>query len=519
MKNLKKLSAVLLALVMALAMTITAWADETSYKYEAYQIFSGTVDNGELTGLAWGNGVDSAALVAGLKAHSVIGADFAAAATATDVAAVLDGYTDNSAEMIAFAEVVAAHVAAAGKVNGTSTVNLPAAGYYLIKDAADADLSGDSYTRYIVKTSVAGEVTLVRKASVPSMIKKVKENTTITSGTVSVKGYTTPVDYNDSADYNIGDAVPFQIVGTLPENFSDYGKYFYQFTDRYDANEFALVDGSITVKVNGTTDVTSSFTTAATTEPNGFTVTCDDLTAISNLTKNDVIVVDYQLTLLATCKVGAGNGNENVAKLTFSNNPNRDEDGNPSDDKEKDRAETPEDKVVVFTYTVPVEKIDGTTKEKLANVEFVFKNAAGKFVTVDEDGVVTGWVDAEEDASVLKTDENGAFAIIGLDDATYSLVETKALPGYNAIDPVEVIVDADTKNTQEWDGSQASISTKVDLKASGILCTDGKVVVENNSGATLPTTGGIGTTIFYVVGAVLVIAAGVLLITKRRMAK
>lgn len=514
MSKMKKLLSVILAFTMVLAMSITAFADgeetpATKYSYEAYQIFSGTVEGGELQGIDWGDGVNPSALVAALKADTTLGAAFANASSATDVAAVLSKYTDDSAEMKAFAEVVAANLTTS-KTTGDDKVTLPAAGYYLIKDADGSVPDGESYTRYIIKTSSAAQITPQRKADVPEMIKKVKENTATTCGTATLRNYTTPNDYNDVADYNIGDKVPFQIVGSLPSNYADYKTYYYQFSDKYNKDQLELDVNSVKVTVNGTTPATG-FTVAETTD--GFTVTCADLkTAIPTLGVNDVIVVDYQMTLKAGCNVGAGNGNENEAKLIFSNNPNKDHEG--------DKGETPEDKVVVFTYTAPVEKIDGTTQAKLENVEFVFRNAAGKYVTVDPTTYkVTGWVDSQDDASILKTDANGAFAIVGLDDGTYKLIETRPLPGYNAIDPITVVVDADTKNTQEWDGTQSSVSKKVDLKVNGTAVTGEKIVVENNSGATLPTTGGMGTTMFYLIGALCVVCAGVLLISKKRVAR
>ncbi|MDO4977802.1 MAG: isopeptide-forming domain-containing fimbrial protein [Eubacteriales bacterium] len=514
MSKMKKLLSVILAFTMVLAMSITAFAEgekapATKYSYEAYQIFSGTVDEkGELTGIDWGTGVNSPALVAALKADTTFEGAFANASSATDVAAILAGYGNDSPKMKAFAEVVAANLTTI-KTTGDDKVTLPAAGYYLIKDADGTVPDGESYTRYIIKTSSAAEITPQRKADVPEMIKKVKENTTTTVGKATLRDYETPDDYNDVADYNIGDKVPFQIVGSLPSNYADYKTYYYQFSDSYNKSQLALDANSIKVTVNGTTPVTG-FTLAET--DGGFTLTCTDLkTAIPTLTADDVIVVDYEMTLLSGANVGAGNGNENEAKLIFSNNPNKGHDG--------EKGETPEDKVVVFTYTAPVEKIDGTTLAKLENVEFVFQNADNKYVTVDENGKVTGWVDTKEAATVLKTKADGTFAIVGLDDGTYKLIETKPLPGYNAIDPITVVVDADTTNTQDWNGAQSSVSTKVDLKVNGTPVTGEKIVVENKSGATLPTTGGMGTTMFYLIGALCVVCAGVLLISKKRVAR
>lgn len=510
MKNMKKLVSLLLTLAMVFAMSATVFA--ATHTYQAYQIFSGTMDakTNELTNLDWGSGVNSTNLVNALKADDTLKNDFKDATTAAEVAAVLAGYSNESAQMKAFAQVVGANLSSTVAAEGAS-LNITADGYYFVKDK-DGTVSGtDAYTRYIVKASAKTTLTPTPKADVPEVIKKVKENTTVASTVgntdTNMPNYTIPADYNDVADYNIGDKVPFQIVGTLPTNYDEYTTYYYEFSDTYNKTQFQLDTSSVTVKV-GDEVITDKFTLTETTT--GFTLICSNIKAIEAITKDSFIVVDYKMTLLAGCEVGAGNGNENKVKLIFSNNPNKDHDG--------EKGETPEDKVVVFTYDVPVKKIDGTTQNALKDVEFVFQNADGKYVTVDPTtSKVTGWVDTVGEATTFKTGADGKFSIIGLDDGTYSLVETKALPGYNAIDPIEVVVDANTTNTQTWSGTQTDVSSKVNLTANGVEVESTEITIENNSGATLPSTGGRGTTLIYVLGSVLVLGAGVLLVAKKRV--
>ncbi len=133
-----------------------------------------------------------------------------------------------------------------------------------------------------------------------------------------------------------------------------------------------------------------------------------------------------------------------------------------------------------------------------------------EWVQVDNNGKVTGWVDNETDGSVLKSGEDGKFSVIGLDDGSYWIKETKGLPGYNAIEDTEVKVVADTSNGQNGQGATN------ELKA--VTVNGGTdITIENRIGATLPGTGGMGTTIFYLIGGGLMVAAAVLLIAKKRM--
>ena len=129
-------------------------------------------------------------------------------------------------------------------------------------------------------------------------------------------------------------------------------------------------------------------------------------------------------------------------------------------------------------------------------------------------GKLSGWTDDEKQANELTSDSEGKFSVAGLDDGQYFIKEVKALPGYNTIDDTEVTISANTSNGQGGNGDVNEL-IEVNLVSGGKTGT--VVTITNNKGSNLPSTGGMGTTIFYVVGSILVLGAAILLITKKRM--
>ena len=122
----------------------------------------------------------------------------------------------------------------------------------------------------------------------------------------------------------------------------------------------------------------------------------------------------------------------------------------------------------------------------------------------------------------MTTNSEGLIKVAGLDDGIYYIHEIQPLSGYNSIEDVTVVISADTSNGQNGQGEVTEL-TKIDVTANGESAESekttgvGTVTIENNQGSTLPSTGGMGTTIFYVVGSILVLGAAILLITKKRM--
>jgi len=524
---LRNMFAVFVSVLMMIGMGVTAFADDTTYTitinntasghtYEAYQVFSGTLDETGtvLSNIQWGTGVDSAALLTALQSDKTTTLDFSACTDAASVAKVLSDNNTNADAAKAFAQLVGQHLATNKKSStekaGPYTITGLAAGYYLVKDkdSTQKDVD-DSYTSFILK--VAGNVSADPKGTIPTVEKKVQENVKYTDN----DGY--GAGYNDVADYNIGDAVPFELIGTLPENYADYTTYNYVFHDTASAG---LTIDKDSVKVYaGTTDITTSFT--AVLDGQKLTVSCANLKAISSLTltASSKIVVKYNATLNSSAVIGL-DGNPNEVYLTYSNNPNQGGSG--------DTGKTPTDKVIVFTYELDTTKVDASdAKKKLAGAEFELYKTVGTTTTYETvaDGKVTGWTADETKATQLTSDAEGLFKVAGLDDGTYYLKETTAPTGYNKlIKDVKLVIAATTTNGQNWTTGTASTAlTALSISIDDGTATNGdtatgvvNATVADNKGATLPSTGGIGTTIFYVIGGAMVIAAGVLLVARKR---
>ena len=484
--------------------TLTVNNTETGHTYEAYQVFKGRLDSGTLSDIEWGEDVDGAALSAAKYGNKA----------AKDIAKELKNATDAEA----FANNVAggngaksylktATHSVKGETSQSKAITGLSAGYYLLKDTIDSSTAAQpaAYTKFILK--VVGNVDVTPKTDTPSVEKKVQENSNkyVTDG-----GY--GAGYNDVADYNIGDAVPFKLIGTVP-NMDRYDTYKYTFNDT--ASNGLTLPSKNGVKVyvaddkagTNKADITSS--AAITVEDQNLTVAFTDLKTVKGVIAGKYIIVEYSATLNGNAVIGLP-GNENAVKLTFSNNPNQSGQGGSNP-----QGETPEDKVIVFTYQLNGTKVDATDKNKtLKDAEFKLQRQSDNKWAQITDGKVTAWGD-EGNATVVKSDDNGNFSVAGLDDGTYNVKETKAPAGYDLpADPFVVTLTAQTKNNQEWDGTPANAL---------INPTNGQFneTFVNNAGSSLPSTGGMGTTILYAAGAaiVLVAAFGIAFAVRRRNAR
>ena len=493
MRVLKKSWAALVALFTTLAMALTLvspspvsalsthtiTAPDNNHVYQIYQIFVGDYDAEEdsLTNLVWG--LSGTGTVNSPVEQDVLDA----------LAEVANSENDNDK-----LDVIVQYVnlaAPSDVISNDPSDSYPSvanvySGYYLIRDRNNEAGEGDAVTQYIVQ--IAGDITITPKSDVPESQKKVKDvNDSIANS---------ETEWQDSADYDIGDHVPFQLTFNLPENVSAYSNgYFVTFNDTLSAG-LTYDSGSAVIYVNGNQ--------VAQTEPTGnLTWNLGNVTqAPYNAGNGDIITIEYTATLNDGAVIGHI-GNPNTLNVSFSNNPNGSGTGT-----------TPDDTVIVFTYETIVNKVDGEDKP-LAGAAFKLEKQLA-------DGT---WKLVEEITAGNTTE----FRFSGLDDGTYRLTETTTPAGYNPINPIVFIITADHEvlsdspeltsvtaagHCVDDQGNQldGTITLTSNEGSKGFLYTN----VVNLSGSTLPETGGIGTTIFYIVGGVLVLVAVVVLVAKRR---
>lgn len=512
MKRVKRVLALLAAFALVLAMAVPALAEEATcsitapnnrHNYEVYQIFTGTLseNNGTkvLSDIKWGkNGTNGdTAVTEGDSVPETVLNDITRVATKPDSEklAVIEKYVNLKGEKFT-------------TVNSGTTENVPA-GYYLIKDADNSyDDQHDAYTQFIVE--VAGKVIFQPKTDYPTVEKKVQENSKTNETTGDYGG-----KYNDVADYSIGDAVPFKLIGSVPD-MSQYSTYKYTFHDTLAKSLTVPAETNVKVYISSDKagsdkkDITSNFT--VTVSGQEITVHTDDLKTIDDISADKYILVEYSAVLSSNAAInkenvtGTDKGNINQVYLTYSNNPRNG----------SEAGKTPVDTVIVFTYKIEATKVDGGTNKGLKGVTFrIYKMSDDKklYAQVAE-GKLSGWVTPANNNCVLTSGEDGTFSLAGLDDGTYFIEEITPLPGYNSIAPVQIQVNGNTKNGQTGNGETSELT---DVTFTVGETTDNAITIVNNAGTTLPSTGGMGTTVFYVVGGGLMAVAVVLLVTKKRM--
>jgi fimbrial isopeptide formation D2 family protein/LPXTG-motif cell wall-anchored protein len=533
MKKFRKIASLVLAASMMAAMpvsmatTMVAYADTTDattttysitikqnakdtgeHTYGAYQIFAGTLseDGNTLSDITWGSGVTG-----------VDNFTFAEKSSAADIAAALND--NNAADFATAIETKLGTATGTATGKGDVTIDGLPAGYYLIKDTTAPTTEGKevaSETVFVLKLIKSQEVQ--PKSSVPEHVKNVDDVNDSTGAKSELK---------DSADYDIGDSVPYTLTTTLGEGMDNYKSYSVAINDKMYKGLTYNNDAKIYI---GETEVTSSFTKAdpvTDDDYNTYKWSCADIKAISGVTVADgtKITIKYSATLNDQARVGS-DGNPNESWLQYDNNPNESGKGTPG-------GETPHDKNIVFTYKAIFNKVDDQGKA-LTGADFtLYKKVFNGWTDVTKlnngenaknpSKDVTSSTDSEG-----KVTEKSVFTFSGLDDGEYKLVESTTPNGFNTMDDVYFTISAshdlesdDPKLTelngtqvnedgQAWTG-EFTFTAKSD-KDAGSLTSD----ITNVPGSTLPTTGGMGTTILYVAGAILVIAGAAVLVIKKR---
>ena len=548
MNKTGKLLSLLLVLTIVFSLSVTALAADTTYTitvdgsgtvadhtFEAYQIFKGdlhapaTGEGGNtskiLSNIVWGTGVNT-------NAEGFAEAfPESAAATAEKLLTVADAQ--------AFAKKIApflsdVHTDCSTKDgSGNYVISGLSAGYYLVKDK-DNTLTGanDFYTAYLMK--VVANVTATPKGEKPTLEKQIQNNNT---GEWSTTG---------NVAFQLGDTVVFRIITSVPDISRYPDGYTYIVHDTMTAGFTSKVTAdaaSVSIVIdNNPADTLAGDYYTITLDPHGnagetshFDLTIDISKAIADdkIQAGDKLYINYAAVLNEKAdfyQIGEKT-NTNTAQLEYSNNPNGEGTG-----------KTPESKVNAWTLPAIISKVDGKDNAKtLDGAKFVLSrnpNLKVSDMKCDENGVPTVTTDliplfapGDQQTSTAAYDiataeqvaagthityvvELGSKVLAGFGEHAYYLYETKAPNGYNLLaEPVKFTFH--TSATMDLMTDPAWIT----LNDSAIKLTGMQFDIANNSGTTLPETGGIGTTLFYVIGALLVVGAGVLLVTKKRMGK
>ena len=558
------------------SITITK-KDNEAHTFEAYQLFTGNLENKAITEITWGANVNKEKLLEVLQGTEVtIGegpAKFTAPADitalfepitdftdtdgnldATKVAnAISNNASDNSDIAKAFADVFNAVLTGtpagsttvpAGTETTIGTISNLATGYYLIKDEENSQANKEgAYTDFILK--LVEDVNIASKSEAPTITKKIVENAGKTDEALV-----------DATTASIGDTVNYQLDSKVPD-MQGYNKYYFIVSDKMcDGLTFESIDS---IKVGDTTLTADDYDVE---QPgaNGetFRIIFKNFIRFADQ-KDSPIVVKYHATLNEGCdRTQVGNPNE--VGLTFSNDPNHTYTGEDTPEPEEPMGETPKDSTIVFTTGIKIVKIDAVTKKPLPGATFkivgedgvmnkVIVSVAEKFVAndsgtyyllkngtytkaeptdktralyneadpdqkykkVEEKAANTEVMDGSSAGIIATVDDNGILTFSGLGAGTYTITEEQQPEGYNKLeDPITLTLTANPAQDDDgvwnpnWNGSP----------------TDGEFVIEqqieNKKDILLPETGGIGTVIFYVVGSLLIGAAVVLFVTKRK---
>ena len=537
MKNMKKILALLVAVLMIVA-SMSALAAEgdlnivitpqtartvvTGQTFSAYKLFDGVYGTGDEVAYTIDPTTNAFYLDATAKAvlenyftftqsptdeHVMYVEPIASSGVASDTRALADAL---AGKIPAGATAYTAQGTADG---ATINVKDGGKGFYLVTGSvipANTARDGeDPVTTAIALLNVKGETqSIAAKADAPTLTKEI---TAVKEGQTAI-----PADLLDEAGKaavaKVGATVEYKLTSVVP-NMVGYTSYEMKFQDTMDAG--LTFDENVSVKIGSTENITVTSYYAKV--GNGFTLTFDK-TFLNNYSAGDTIEITYSATV---------NGNsieydfeKNTANLTYSNNP--------YDDTSKET--TPDQETYVINIKIDVLKYGADESDVLSGAQFKLYKMDGEnkvYYKLDATNGVT-WV-AKNSSDTFTTTESGAFdvQIKGLDQGTYYLEETKAPEGYNLLgDAIAVTITA----TESEEGGKKKVtytsSTGAEI-TNGVINLEGTHTenmsalatekVQNQKGTQLPSTGGMGTTILYVGGSILVILAAILLITKRHM--
>ena len=554
MKRVRSILALALALVLVLAMSTAAFAAPETYSitvnntnsaisingntYRAYKVLDATYDKeghvsytvstefANFTYTVGGNNYQGEALIAYLG-------------TLTNDSDALDAFAKAALTHATTNSIQPAGTATAD--NETATISVPAPGYYLVSGTATAP-TDQTVTAACSLTTAKPNAQVNVKADAPSVDKKIVEGNS-------------DVDANDAS---IGDSVNYKITSKVP-NMKGYTKYFFVMEDTLSKGLTYNEDMVITIGTK-TLVKDTDYTLTVTKDAGGATsleIVFKNFIQYKNQT-GAAITLTYSATLNQDAVLDPTTGNPNTVKLIYSNNPNQKGDGTPENpDKPVPGtpvSETPTVETKTYVTGLKLTKIDGSTKKTLTGAKFKIEGKGMKVVLINRtiykaseigtyymlkngsyttDAPTADTADSYDsttqkyekvevvDKTTVPTeinatgyvDENGVLTFEGLGEGTYTITELVAPNGYNLLkDPITITITANaTLEGCTWTVKNGE--TGLTAGADHLFAFD----VENNSGTELPSTGGTGTTIFYILGSLLVVVAGVVLVTRKRM--
>lgn len=542
--------------------TITVDNSVEGYEYTAYKIFkgdkSGEDPNFVLSNLDWADGFKGAEFLTALKGDSVLGTTFASANNPEAVATALDTIKTDNNKLAQFAKLAFANkgttTSVASAYDATKGYSIPAteAGYYLVEETTVP--SGAVTSRYMLK--VAGPTDVSPKRELPTLTKVITGDTARDNGKAN--------------GVSIGDKVPYELSTKVPD-MTGYTKYFFVINDDLEDGLTFNNDVAITIGGTPTTDFTVQ-TDSADTNGHSFQIVFNDFYNKNKGNAGKDIVITYSATLNEKAD-RTKTGNLNTANLVYSNNPNITPTGDPDNPDEPnpptpDNPDTPEDEskpgdptgqtpdqqTKTYTANIKLTKTDGTNA--LAGAKFQISGDSVKAVLIDgtayvadeagtyrklKDGTFTTDTTKASDLydgnTLYKKVENidktttytnickevyvkadGTLDLGGLGSGTYTITELEAPKGYNKLDPASFTITIGnanaTFNTPAWTAETDLEDTEVTMDQDTATAS---LTVVNKEGSTLPSTGGVGTKLFYLFGGMLAVGSGVVLVTKKRM--
>ncbi|MBQ2783148.1 MAG: LPXTG cell wall anchor domain-containing protein [Oscillospiraceae bacterium] len=577
MKAFKKFFALLLALLMTMSMLVTTAMAEgennititnapDGHTYAAYQIFSGSVAGGIVSNLGWGNAIPEDQrddFISALKTDKILKdyfpSTFSNNASAKDIGDVIDDWSYNEDNIQAFADVVSKFANTNPAIgifsNGNYVISISNPGYYLVMDTTNNN-NIEGITDYLLLVS-GSSATIKHGLPTFDMSVNYREDGT----------------YHDYLDVEVGAPVYIKLEGSLPELYEDYRQYFLCYeialpeglifdlqykTDNSESvldlesfiADIYLLRGKQEISLmNDTDEFTIKFNDNKQTLHFGFgNVHDEERDDNGNIVGNDIDTDDKLIVKLkaglnpaaTSLKFGKGGTNENdlgneiTAKMIYSSDMNEFEDGFTStfDNHWTGHFKYAEiaDEASVYTYQTQFQKQSSADNTPLANATFRMIRTEGTNSyyavfdsnTTDDIYRITDWEEKTETPSLgtlltssNKTGNLGLFTVQGMDAQTYFLEEVDAPDGYNKMtQPVTVTITSGVT-----DRNLTTLHAVVDSNTVQGDCNTGLIAtapIYNTPGNTLPATGGMGTTIFYIVGGVLVLGAGAAFVMKKR---